>query len=445
MPRFELSIDAAYLEGSWGAFQGMRELVQNARDAEVEFNAPMEITHYFNEKTGNGQLRINNDGAQLSRSAMLMGNTSKADRDDLIGKWGEGLKVGILALLRDGYEVKIRTGSEVWIPSIGRSEKFDAEVLIFDVMTGRKNQDRVRVEVSPFSKGDWKAWRKKFLFLDEEEKDTRIPTYYGTLLLEPEHKGWIFVKGIATEHVPEFGYGYDLKFADLDRDRKMVNRWQLKYYTTQLWQSAMAKRPDLLDPLFSLLQEEKEEGQGFAENLSPEIKEKVAEKFTETFGEKALPVASIGDSAKLEHHGRKGIVAPRPMREILDSVFGTTAENLTQMEQEAQKQYSWHELSDIERANLQRAVEMISKEEPRLDLDLVKVTDFCEEAVQGTYEVKDGERVISLAKKILEDRATTLKVVLHEAAHMDGSDGEHSHVQRIENMWSNILERVLSN
>lgn len=445
MPRFELSIDAAYLKGSWGAFQGVRELVQNARDAEVEFGAPMEITHYFNYKTGNGQLRISNEGAKLSRSAMLMGNTSKADRDDLIGKWGEGLKVGILALLRDGYEVKIRTGSEVWIPSIGRSEKFDAEVLIFDVMTGRKNQDRVRVEVSPFSKGDWQEWRKKFLFLDDAEKDTRVPTYYGTLLLEPEHKGWIFVKGIATEHVPEFGYGYDLRYADLDRDRKMVNRWQLKYYTTQLWQSAVAKRPDLLDPLFTLLQEEKEEAVGFAENLRPEIKEKVAEKFTETFGEKALPVASIGDSAKLEHHGRKGIVAPRPMREILDSVFGTTAENLARMEQEAQKQYSWHELSDTEKTNLQRAVEMVSKEEPRLKLDLVRVTDFCDEMTEGTYEVKGGERIISLAKKILEDKAVTLRVMLHEAAHMDGSDGEHSHVRRIEIMWSNILERALSN
>jgi len=64
-----------------------------------------------------GVLRIENEGAHLSREALLFGTTSKMGRADLIGKFGEGLKLGVLALVRAGRPVTIRSGSEVWNPT----------------------------------------------------------------------------------------------------------------------------------------------------------------------------------------------------------------------------------------------------------------------------------------------------------------------------------------
>jgi len=445
MPRYELTIAASYLAGTWGAFEGVRELVQNAKDAETEFHAPMTITHYAN---GNGQLRINNEGTTLKKEALLMGNTSKSGRSDLIGQWGEGLKVGILALLRDGYEVKIRTGSEVWIPTVEFSDKFEAEVLVFQVHTGRKAQDRVRVEVSPFSQEDWELWKPKFLFLDngKGKPEDYIETNLGTLLLDPSKKGHVFVKGIATEHVPDLSFGYDLPFVDLDRDRRMVHRWDLEYHTAQIWSLALSQRPDLLDPAFQILMDNTTaEAFGFSRYLGDSAQEKMAEKFTGVFGEKALPVDSIGSSAKLEHLGVLGVVVPRTMREVLDKVFGSTEQNLDRLKKESRKLYSWQELSAEEKSNVMRAVKLVSEEEPRLTLDLLQITDFGDENLEGTYASEDGEVVISLSKKILSHRGDTLRVTLHEAAHMAGGDGEHSHVRRLETMWSNILERLLAN
>ena len=54
----------------------------------------------------------------------------------------------------------------------------------------------------------------------------------------------------------------------------------------------------------------------------------------------------------------------------------------------------------------------------------------------------DGK--IRLAKKILADRSTALRVLVHEVAHRAGGDGEKGHVSNIERIWSGVVERLRS-
>lgn len=136
--KIELSIKTDYLP-KWGVFEGIRELIQNGRDAEIEFNAPLTVRHHDNT------LVIETTGKTLPHEALLFGFTTKTDKGELIGKFGEGLKLGVLALVRAGYETKIRSGSEIWTPRIERSERFDADVLVFHIEKGRKEKDRIQV------------------------------------------------------------------------------------------------------------------------------------------------------------------------------------------------------------------------------------------------------------------------------------------------------------
>jgi hypothetical protein len=167
--KIELTIKTDYLPG-WGIWQGLRELVQNARDAELELGAPMTVGWH------NDALRIENDGATLPHEALLLGHTTKVGREELIGRFGEGLKLGILALVRAGMPVKIRSGSEVWVPTIQRSEKFNADVLVFDIQGGRKPENRVRVEVQGVSKEAWEGAKWKFRFLTKEPENASVVT-----------------------------------------------------------------------------------------------------------------------------------------------------------------------------------------------------------------------------------------------------------------------------
>lgn len=104
MAKIELSITTTYCP-DWSSWEGIRELIQNARDAEVQHGATMSVVHRPDTRT----LVITNEGVTLSREALLFGNTSKVGRSDMIGHFGEGMKVGILALLRVGGGVVIRT------------------------------------------------------------------------------------------------------------------------------------------------------------------------------------------------------------------------------------------------------------------------------------------------------------------------------------------------
>lgn len=437
--KIELTIKTDYLP-AWGAYEGIRELVQNGQDAVTEFGATIDVRY---RKEG-GVLVIENEGCVLPHEALLFGHTTKTDRADMIGKFGEGLKLGVLALVRAGHDVKIRSGSEVWVPKIERSEKFNADVLVVYIEKGREPKNRVQVEVANVSEDEWKTMPDHFLFLGKVAKDIQIKTSAGTLLLGDRFKGRVYVKGIFVQNSPERQFGYDFADAQVDRDRKMVETFDLNYRTQSIWREAMATRPDLIGNFIEMLETEAADVAGVNEYNTPslpaKVKEAVAEHFTERHGDTAVPVSSLADSQDVEHLGKKGIVCPKPLRTVLEQKLGTVAENKSKLAKETLKLYGWHELDDVEKANLERALFMVNGVTALTVAD-VDIADFRSEKLVGLF--KDGR--IQLAKRILADRDKTLKVLVHETAHkLGGDDGEKSHVANIEHIWSGIVARLLA-
>ena len=436
--KIELTIKTDYMP-NWGIWEGIRELVQNGRDAEVEYSAPLTVRHRRESDT----LVIENEGTTLPHEALLLGHTSKVGRAELIGKFGEGLKLGVLALVRAGCPVKIRSGSEVWVPSIQRSEKFKADVLVFDIQKGRKEENRVSVEIGSVSADAWKTMQDMFLFLKGTVKDEeKVTTSYGSLLLAERHHGKVFVKGIFVSNDPKLNYGYDFLDADLDRDRRMLAKWEMNYRTQSVWREALSRRPDLVENFGQLLDREAADTEGFgdyaATSLPETARQAIVQTFRERHGQEALPVGSLAESAEIEHLGKKGIVVPKPLKAILESKLGNVATNKAKLREEATKTYGWHDLDATERAHIQKALSIVNPVES-VTLDDVDVTDFRDVNIRGMF--KDGR--IVLAKKILSDRDLTLRVLVHEVAHRNGGDGEKGHVSNIERIWSGIVAGLL--
>ncbi len=439
--KIELSIKVDYLP-SWQAYEGIRELLQNGRDAEVELSAPVTVRH----KKDTNTLVIENEGCTLPHEALLLGHTTKVDRSELIGKFGEGLKLGVLALVRSGHSVKIRSGSEVWVPSIQKSEKFNANVLVFDIATGRKDDNRVQVEVGNITAEDWDTMKKCFLFLlkPRDIEKNRVETYTGALLLGDEYKGRVFAKGIFVQNDPRLHYGYDFLDVDLDRDRKMVEKYALQYKCQIIWREALAKRPDLVEGFTRMLDQEAPDLDGVdnwaASYLPQKAKEAVVLQFRARHGENAVPVASLADSKDIEHLGKQGIVAPKALKAVLENILGTTDAIKENLRNESVKVYSWGELAADERDNLEWAIATVNTITP-VTLDKVDISDFRDQKIRGLF--KDG-RVV-LAHNILSDRIKTLRVLVHEVAHdvSNGDDGDKSHISSVERIWSGIVENLL--
>jgi hypothetical protein len=422
--KIELTIKTDYLP-EWGVWEGLREIIQNAKDAEVEHYGSLKVDYL------NGTVRVENTDVTLPHEALLLGHTTKSDRGDLIGKFGEGLKLGLLALTRAGKKVRIRSGSEVWVPSIEKSSKFNADVLVVDIQKGRAAKNRVRIEIPDITKEEWQEVQQRILFLHKVKEDDRIDTYSGDLLLGAKFKGRVFVKGIFVETDSTLNYGYNYKDA-----------FDKKWRNASIWKQAVVQRPDLFESFFALVSADEADIAGVelqSSDLAPEIAEQFSAKFEKQFGEDAVPVANIEQSKDLEHLGKKGVVVNKTMQRIVEQDKGSMELVSKELREEAVRTYSWHELSEEDKSSLESAISFVRiGAESDLALSNIDIVDFRSDTLQGQF--KDGRYLI--AKDHLEDRDLTLEILVHEVAHECGADGDKGHVAAIEGIWSRIVKHL---
>jgi len=443
--KIELTIKVDYLP-DWGMAEGVRELMQNAKDAETELSAKMTVRHTKDDSEdggdGGGTLIVENEGCFLPHEALLFGHTTKSDRTDTIGKFGEGLKLGVLALVRAGHAVRIRSGSEVWTPYIAQSEKFKAKVLVFNVESGRVAKSRVRVEVDGISEDQYDELRRNFLFLSPPGEN-KVVTNHGSLLLGFTYVGKLYVKGIYVQSMPGLRFGYDLtRDVTVDRDRKIVYTWDLNWRMREIWRLALAKRPDLLTDFQSLLEEESADMVAMdatsAAEFSEEIRQGMAVKFRSLYGENAVPVANFAESADLEHLGKKGVLTNKVQLAMLQTVFGRPEQIAESLRNEVTAMYSSSDLATGERVNLDLAMGILLRSDRNLDLSFqdIDVVTFRSSSLQGQF--RDGR--ILIARSMLSSVIDALAILVHEVAHREGSDGEKGHVARIEQLWKGIAK-----
>lgn len=226
---YELSISENYVH-TWGIEEAIREIMQNAIDSEADGNI-LEISY------NSGVLAITNFGVNLEPSSLVLGNTGKAD-GNYVGKFGEGLKLAVLVLLREGLEIEILTNGEKWIPEFRESKVFFVETLHFDIEVTEGSSDEITIKIKGLPYDTFKDIRSRSLAMlknmefnigDIEESE------YGEILLNKEYKGMMFVEGLFIQEDSTFNYGYNFKkeYVQLDRDRKAINYYELKELTVK--------------------------------------------------------------------------------------------------------------------------------------------------------------------------------------------------------------------
>jgi len=420
----------------WAFKEGIRELLNNGRDAEVRRAASLSASW------SDGWLRIRNIGTTLVLENLLLGNSDKRGDEKTIGEHGEGLKTGVGALIRAGHRVAIRTGGEVWTPAIEQSVTFNAEVLVFYITPANRFSNRVIVEIE-CAKEQWEEIKDRFLYLARTTEDDRIETSAGTLLCAPRFKGRLYVKGVYVQTVPDLDYGYDLPTARLNRDRNIVEHFDRTTICRRIWNEALTQKPELADDFFKLLYRDRPDLDGMeytAYLVSDEVAANVAARFTAKHGENAVPVTTLEESRELAHLGKRGVVVNEGLQAVVQRVFGSPADLAKELAGEAKKSYSWDQLRAGERKNLEDAITFVQSQVPGLTLGSVDVVDFRSDDIEGQH--KAGRYLV--ARKMLRTLRGALQTLVHEVAHDNGDDGEHAHVKTIERIWSGLVADLLN-
>ena len=258
MAKYELSLVKSYVQ-EWTAEDAIREIIQNAIDESnrVEDNA-MSVEYDPEEKT----LTISNKKSVLTHDTLLLGNTSKATDDNMIGKFGEGYKLGILVLTRENHPVTIQNYGlkETWMARFVNSRRWKDEVLtIFTEKSqiwSKPTHNNLSFVISNVDQGMYDEVVKNTLFLKdiytgEYVEDNYKKTSYGNILFEESEKGRVYVNGLFVITLEDLKYGYDIKarYIEIGRDRNLIDSYKITKYTTLMW---MYIQDDFKDEIFEL-------------------------------------------------------------------------------------------------------------------------------------------------------------------------------------------------
>ena len=331
---YELTISKNYVK-DWGTEEAVREIMQNAIDSETDGNE-MEISY------NSGTLRIANRGVNLDISTLVMGSTSKSG-GGYIGSKGEGQKLAIAVLLREGLIPTIYTNGQKWEASFRKSRKFKIETLHIDVYEDDSyERDIIEFEIRGMDYDLFKDIRSKNIAIlrnmghgigKVEESE------YGEILLAKDYAGQMYVNGLFIQEDNTFEYGYNFKseYVELDRDRKAINYYKLKELTAK----ALSSQSN-----FRLIHDSISKSRIDTKNLASVI-DNMTEEFTQEFAQDFINRNNIdedtfvGTSKELEICGKeKTFEAPKAVAKIV-------AIGLDKLEEYEEVEEKFNQLDDV--------------------------------------------------------------------------------------------------
>jgi len=442
MAKFQLTISSDYVS-DWSAYEGVRESIQNALDGK-DAGHPMHIRH-------NGDtLNIANFGVRLDRSVWLMGSTSKAETDAR-GHFGEGLKLGALALVRAGRKLRIVNDDEDWLCTLEDSKAFPGQQVL--TVTTRKRPTPLgafSVQVL-CSEEEWSEWQDSFIDLKPKALKS-IPAGGVQILTDPVERGRCYVKGIFVEYKPDLYAGYNFnRDVRTDRDRRVMNSFDFDYHAGSAWIGALTDGEITPTDMLAMLQSAAPDAKATGNRYCPASGiEAVGTAWTSIHGASAMPVLDQAGAIEAGHYGRIGIIASPATCTFLDDHPTLSLKSLRVAKRnDVTATYGLGDLTYSERFIYQSAIEAITPTlnsmgitpiAPRLGL-----VDFQCDDVLGLHRFNREESVhqILVARRTLKSLPSFLQVLVHEIAHDFGGDGEVSHERAEGEIFSKVISRLL--
>ena len=431
MTRLAVTITGDYVQ--WGLWESIRELIQNAKDAE-DIGFPMHIKHNARSQ----KLRIWNEGVYINTDSLVLGGTTKRGDDRQRGQFGEGYKLAVASLVNQGHEVKIATGDYNWVPTLEEDPAYNyARILVIN--THKKGfENSVCFEVGGVSKADWVSIKKRFLFFDNPESAVKN----GTILREKNFANKLFVGGIFVAETPDnCCFGYNFNNLALDRDRKLADPWDLRREITICLNSAVKNEEISVDRIVEILEAEGGESRAIYDfkYYAVDICNMVAKEFEDKWGDNAVPVTSSGEMAEAEHHGFRGVFVGNSVKKLMGEVAKTFDARKNERALDRKHIYKLSELSPVETEHLEWACDLVTSVVDWFSVSNLSIVDFYSESILGVYRRQVGDVSIDLAKNILSDRQKVLKALVHEVAHTAGDDGSIYHRDMMDDIYSQII------
>jgi hypothetical protein len=208
---------------NWNAIDAIREIVQNCLD-----NRQNASTYVLKD---DGTVSIETTDFILPLSTLALGESEKPD--GAIGGFGEGLKLALMILEREGCNIKVTTGDKILNPSFEMSDTVERETFCINIIEDQEYFDGLRFEfnINP----DY-----------IEELKAKVNVFSNDILPLPnrdsvdivEHMpGVVMVNGLYVCEELKFRYGYNFAPGKLELgcDRQIASTFGMAWETSKVW------------------------------------------------------------------------------------------------------------------------------------------------------------------------------------------------------------------
>lgn len=288
--RYELTMSRNYVS-SWGVLEAIREFIQNALDSDSPFEYSFEDDRFS----------ITSRYDTLDPRTLILGSTSKANEASKIGCFGEGYKLALLVLEREGKQPVVYNGDKLWTPVFEHSALFDTEVLNIIESNNPLPEAGICFMVKNLTDEEQAAIRESCLRMQPPMKDV-IGTESCSIL--PSRPGKLYVGGLFVCST-SLTYGYDFmpEHLQLERDRQTVSDVTLKFLVKDAWFTTEDQE------LVAKLIEDGAPDMEYANYATPEpLAELLFSRFTAKYPDGiAVKSQTEADTLKSQGHAHRGV------------------------------------------------------------------------------------------------------------------------------------------
>ena len=223
MKKYKLTIQPEYCH-DWSVADAIREVIQNNLDSPSAFVWDAGLDY----------MTFTSKNVQLPQSTLLLGNTSKRDDRSNAGGKGEGYKLAMMILVREGVGIEIRNGNKLWIPTIEWDHDFEANMLVVNETDLANNTD-LTFFIKDIDQDTIDTVVHNCLYLRDQESLGNYATAKCGSRIFFDVEGKLYVGGLFVCET-NLSYSYDLHPSKikLNRDRKQVSGWDLQGVTASL-------------------------------------------------------------------------------------------------------------------------------------------------------------------------------------------------------------------
>lgn len=227
----------------WNNDKIARDVMQNFYDGHGQTLDGVQIT-FVPTANGKYKVRIKGDSTYTVDKAVYIGESTKRDNAKAAGNYGEGLKMSVLKLLKDGGADEVKIGSDNWnlTYNLQKGDLSDKRVLAYSLdKVDKFNGNYIEFETS--DKDLLETFRKTInRFYHSNNTHFRCPDFendlIGIKLLKPGEKGGLYIAGQRFEFNNDFDGLNDIvvfikekppvDILDPSRDRTSINSDQLE-------------------------------------------------------------------------------------------------------------------------------------------------------------------------------------------------------------------------